>query len=554
MCDKACLHANGRTQGCVHARGSVADGACVQEGGSEPHVRSQEDRGATVTLPSAARNLRVISSTPFALTFTWEPHPAADTFQVGCMETAQLCVLAYAARSMRLLLACTVTKAHNDASQVLFARPLREGEDMNSAPPFRPAAPETSLSSLTVAGLLTDVEYRFKVSTRVQSTLPTFRPLLCAAPTPNTRRPNLNSLNSQHQVVSKVRGITPFDILGSNVLQAAPSGLPLPPASVRVIATWSSQVQLEWTPATFGPRPQRYRVAYARVNFNGENVEAFGRPLETVDTSTTITGLGAILEDLGSLGAAGLQFKVFAGSHKEFETAGRKVKLILVSPIGPARGVSLRGASSVPTWGAVAISLTWLPPPDGVQPHAYRITVTQTVAGSGDGVGVVAGAVFDLADVLHIGARHSLQSGLVGPLTEGQIYSFSVHSKSVKGFYEPAGTSAVLAAPTVVPSNLTIKACAATAITVSWDFPAMPNDESGKGLARCPQGRILFTQRGSVVTGIHVHASVLQHYHVNVLVSRACVCAFAALVLRLPLNVCACCAVLACDDELVGVG
>ena len=120
-----------------------------------------------------------------------------------------------------------------------FARPLQEGEDAAAAPPFRPAAPETALSSLTVAGLLTAVEYRFKV-------------------------------------VSKVNGVTPFDLLGSNILQAAPSGLPVKPLSVRVTATLSSQVSLAWQPSALGPRPQRYRVEYARVDASGNLLEDYG--------------------------------------------------------------------------------------------------------------------------------------------------------------------------------------------------------------------------------------------------------------------------------------
>ena len=44
------------------------------------------------------------------------------------------------------------------------------------------------------------------------------------------------------------------------------------------------------------------------------------------------------------------------------------------------------------------------------------------------------GAVFDLADVLHVGARHSLQSGLVGPLATSQTYSFAVLTPRSEGF------------------------------------------------------------------------------------------------------------------------
>jgi hypothetical protein len=44
--------------------------------------QGQEDKGATITLPSAATDLRVTSSTEYALSFAWQPHLAADTFQV----------------------------------------------------------------------------------------------------------------------------------------------------------------------------------------------------------------------------------------------------------------------------------------------------------------------------------------------------------------------------------------------------------------------------------------------------------------------------------------
>ncbi|MGB1605515.1 MAG: hypothetical protein ACPIOQ_72960, partial [Promethearchaeia archaeon] len=42
--------------------------------------------------------------------------------------------------------------------------------------------------------------------------------------------------------------------------------------------------------------------------------------------------------------------------------------------------------------------------------------------------------MFDLADVLHVGARHSLQSGLVGPLATSQTYSFAVLTPRSGGF------------------------------------------------------------------------------------------------------------------------
>ena len=180
-----------------------------------------EDRGASLTLPGPATDLRVTSSTEFSLSFTWIPRAPADTFQL------------------------------------LFARPLRAGEDAASAPPMRPAAPETALSSVTVAGLLTGVRYRFSV-------------------------------------VSKVSGVTPFGLLGSNELEAAPSGLPEPPALVRVTATFSSQVQLAWSPAATGAPPQRYRVLYARVNALGEALEPFGRPVETTALTTTVTGISFV--------------------------------------------------------------------------------------------------------------------------------------------------------------------------------------------------------------------------------------------------------------------
>jgi hypothetical protein len=261
---------------------------------------TKEDKGTTITLPSAASHLRVTSSTEYALSFAWQPHPAADTFQV------------------------------------LFARPLEEGEDPDTAPPFRPAAPETALSTLTVAGLLTAVDYRFKV-------------------------------------VSKVKGVTPFDLLGSNILQAAPSGLPFKPLSVRVTASWSSQVSLAWQPSPQGPHPQRYRVEFARVDAAGNAIETYGRPVETVLTSTTITGLGSILQGQGdNPSGVALQFRVYAGSHKEFEVEGTLVDLPLVSAIGQSRALQVRGSSEVPTLGAVAISLQWLPPP-GAWPYVQAL-------------------------------------------------------------------------------------------------------------------------------------------------------------------------------------
>jgi hypothetical protein len=46
---------------------------------------------------------------------------------------------------------------------------------------------------------------------------------------------------------------------------------------------------------------------------------------------------------------------------------------------------------------------------------AYRVTVTQV---GSEAAAQGGGDVFDLADVLHVGARHSLQSGLVAPLDQ----------------------------------------------------------------------------------------------------------------------------------------
>lgn len=46
---------------------------------------------------------------------------------------------------------------------------------------------------------------------------------------------------------------------------------------------------------------------------------------------------------------------------------------------------------------------------------AYRVTVTQVGSAAAAQGG---GDVFNLADVLHVGARHGLQNGLVAPLLE----------------------------------------------------------------------------------------------------------------------------------------
>ncbi len=71
-------------------------------------------------------------------------------------------------------------------------------------------------------------------------------------------------------------------------------------------------------------------------------------------------------------------------------------------------------------WHAFDLSL-W---PDGPQPTAYRVTVTQVGSAAAAQGG---GDVFNLADVLHVGARHGLQNGLVAPLLEVALNSRIVH-------------------------------------------------------------------------------------------------------------------------------
>ena len=53
---------------------------------------------------------------------------------------------------------------------------------------------------------------------------------------------------------------------------------------------------------------------------------------------------------------------------------------------------------------------------------AYRVTVTQVGSAAAAEGG---GDVFNLADVLHVGARHGLQNGLVAPLLEVALHSLT---------------------------------------------------------------------------------------------------------------------------------
>ena len=110
----------------------------------------------------------------------------------------------------------------------------------------------------------------------------------------------------------------------------------------------------------------------------------------------------------------------------------------------------------------------------------------------------------------------------VDVVTHACMHVAQVHSKSAQSFYEPAGTERVLAAPLIVPTGLTVtrrfifvitcppramQACMRvrsarltvarsdeSSLTVAWEMPP-----TGAGAA-CPEGRLLFTEQGSIVT------------------------------------------------------
>jgi len=89
--------------------------------------------------------------------------------------------------------------------------------------------------------------------------------------------------------------------------------------------------------------------------------------------------------------------------------------------------------------------------------------------------------------------------------TQGQVYSFTVHSKSREGFYEPFGSAAVRVAPLIVPTHLLVKSCSHDSVTVQWVMSRVPpaggsGVQGGQPVVTCPEGRVLFTMQGSVVT------------------------------------------------------
>ncbi|EKX40006.1 hypothetical protein GUITHDRAFT_113999 [Guillardia theta CCMP2712] len=326
-----------------------------------------EDQGRTVILPSAAQNFQITAGTQNSITFSWTPNPAANVFQIR------------------------------------FSR----------SPTFdnsRPAAPETSLTHQTVAGLLPDKLYFFKV-------------------------------------FSRTSGATPYELFGSDLLNATASDLPLPLVSAAVTATSSSQVSLRWSPSPLGPRPTKFRVLWASqpLPCNGSlTASQFGNPLETEREEATITGLQ--LEQA-------IAIVVYAGNLKGFEQVGSSL-LACVSPVAPVTQALVRGTSAGSQLG---VTLNWRPPAEGMQPTSYRISASNRM-------GV---KYFDSSDVLHNGARHSLQSAFVPLLQPYFLLLFSIHSRATSGFYEPAGgitasDDALLSAAAPTPSSWRVS-------RVSWN-------------------------------------------------------------------------------------
>jgi len=78
------------------------------------------------------------------------------------------------------------------------------------------------------------------------------------------------------------------------------------------------------------------------------------------------------------------------------------------------------------------------------------------------------------------------------------VYSFTIHSKSAEGFYEPFGSAAVRASPLIVPTHLSVKSCSYDSVTVQWAMS--PVSPIVGPAVTCPEGRVLFTMQGSVVT------------------------------------------------------
>jgi hypothetical protein len=234
-----------------------------------------EQFGTDITLPAGATEFKVTAATENSLTFSWIPDPAANTFQIL----------------------------------------------MSSGLAYRAASAETGSTRMRVEGLAPDLQYNFKV-------------------------------------VSKVYGRTPFEYSGSNVYRAVPTGLPVEPKNLDVVSTSQSSVVLTWKPGS-----EQQAVRYQIVRSLDGSPYAFPQDIEMLQGGSHV----AHITDLSDFSM--YKFKVYAGNFKGFETKGSN-EVKNVQPVGRARELSIRGVSDT------SVTIDWLPPEHGRSPSNYQLQYT----------------------------------------------------------------------------------------------------------------------------------------------------------------------------------
>ena len=235
-----------------------------------------EQFGTEITLPAGATEFKVISATQNSLTFSWIPDPAANKYQIL----------------------------------------------MSAGLAYRAASAETGTTQMRVEGLAQDLEYNFKV-------------------------------------VSKVMGRTPFEYSGSNVYRAVPTGLSSAPQNLQVVSTSQSSVLLSWESGDAKPAV-RYKVLRS---VDGSPYMAYPQDIEMLRGGSH----EALITDLSDM--AQYKFKVYAGNFNGYENVGSN-EVRNVQPVGRARQLSIRGVSDT------SVTIDWLPPEYGRSPSHYQLQYT----------------------------------------------------------------------------------------------------------------------------------------------------------------------------------
>ena len=417
-----------------------------------------EQFGTPITLPAAATEFKVVSATENSLTFSWNPDPAADTYQVY-MSSGQLAYRAASAETAETFirvegLANGLPYNFNVYSKTQGRTPFEYfGSNVVRAVPAGLSAAPKDLQVVATTQSTVSLQWkagddapavRYKILRSVDGS-PYFaypQDIEVLRGAPNSVLITDLSDSSAYAFKIFAGNFNGFEERGSEVVENIQPVGRVRDLSIRGVSDTS--VTIDWLPPEYGRTPSHYQLQYTLG-----------------DTQTRIA-------DVQHLGGSRATQSALLTPLVESEY---KLRVFSKSRSGYYEPAGTGDLSAVPLLvpydlkiiftGVDYVTLTWKMPPyrgSGFQPQSFKIDYVMTSDGT-------------TGKVENIPVYQNMTT--VTGLKTNRPYTFSIKAEFQSGLYfGTLKSNEVEATPLDQPFNLTITAVDATSVSLAWIAPA----------------------------------------------------------------------------------